>query len=40
MCGLKRIDTAGRRIRGASILVWDEAPMVHRWNLEALDRSL
>ena len=39
MCGFKRIDAAGRRIREASILVWDEAPMQHRWNLEALDRS-
>ena len=40
MCGFKRIDAAGRRIREASILVWDEAPMQHRWNLEALDRSV
>ena len=40
MCGFKRIDATGRRIREESILGGDEAPMQHRWNFEALDRSM
>lgn len=27
-------------LRAASFIIWDECPMMHRWNFEALDRCL
>ena len=27
-------------IRQTSLLIWDEAPMMHKFNYEALDRTL
>ena len=27
-------------VRAAKLIIWDEAPMMHRWCFEAVDRSL
>lgn len=27
-------------VRAAKLIIWDEAPMMHRWCFEAADRSL
>jgi ATP-dependent DNA helicase PIF1 len=27
-------------VRAAKLIIWDEAPMMHRWCFEAVDRSM
>lgn len=39
-CGIKRNPTLGDMITLTKAIEWDEAPMHHRFNYEALDRSL
>ncbi|OMP06331.1 DNA helicase PIF1, ATP-dependent [Corchorus olitorius] len=39
-CDIKRGTQLARLIQRTSLIVWDEAPMMHRHCIEALDRSL
>jgi len=39
-CSIPRQSHRARLLREASIIVWDEAPMMHRHGFEALDRTL
>ena len=39
-CFLPRLKEHSELLRKAEIIIWDEAPMMHRWAFEALDRSL
>ena len=39
-CSISPRDQNGRLLKAARVLVWDEAPMSHRYLLEALDRTL
>ena len=40
ICNIDAQSTLAKMIRMAKIIVWDEAPMNHRYQLEALDRTL
>ena len=40
LCGISPRDATGRLLHDASILVWDEAPMSHKYLIDALDRTL
>lgn len=40
VCNFTPRSQAGKTLMHANFIVWDEAPMMHRWSLEALDRSL
>jgi PIF1-like helicase len=39
-CKCSERTNSGKTIKIASIIIWDEAPMVSRWTIEAVDRSL
>lgn len=39
-CHVSPRDTTGEVLRSAALIVWDEAPMSHRFILEAVDRTL
>jgi hypothetical protein len=39
-CSVSPRDQNGQLLKAAKLLVWDEAPMSHRFLLEALDRTL
>jgi PIF1-like helicase/DNA helicase Pif1-like protein len=39
-CGISKQSGMGELLRRASLIIWDEAPMMHRHCFEALDRSL
>ena len=39
-CGITRKNAIGKLIKDAKVILWDEAPMAHKWQIEALDRSL
>ena len=39
-CNVPEQSPLAELIRGARLIVWDEAPMAHRFLLEALDRTL
>ena len=40
ICNINAQSTLAEMIRMAKVIVWDEAPMNHRYQLEALDRTL
>jgi hypothetical protein len=40
VCSINSQSTLAELIRMAKVIVWDEAPMAHRFQMEALDRSL
>ena len=40
VCSINSQSTLAQLIRMAKVIVWDEAPMAHRFQMEALDRSL
>jgi len=40
VCSISKQSELARLIRASKIIVWDEAPMMQRYHLEALDRSL
>ena len=40
VCSISAQSTLADLIRMAKIIVWDEAPMAHRYQMEALDRTL
>ncbi|CAN1818103.1 ATP-dependent DNA helicase PIF1, partial [Linum perenne] len=39
-CTIKKGTSLARLMKSASLIVWDEAPMVHRLSFEAVDRTL
>ncbi|CAN1831049.1 ATP-dependent DNA helicase PIF1 [Linum perenne] len=39
-CAIKKGTSLARLMESASLIVWDEAPMVHRLSFEAVDRTL
>ncbi|CAN1326882.1 ATP-dependent DNA helicase PIF1 [Linum perenne] len=39
-CSIKKGTALARLIRRATLIVWDEAPMVHRLSFEAVDRTI
>jgi hypothetical protein len=39
-CGYSNTRDTAKLLRKAKLIVWDEAPMAYRYNLECLDRSL
>ena len=40
VCSINSQSTLAELIRMAKVIVWDEAPMAHRFQMEALDRTL
>ena len=40
MCGISKQTVLAKLIQRANLLVWDEAPMTHRFAAECIDRSL
>ena len=40
MCTFTANSKAGRLIKEADVIIWDEAPMMHRYAFDAVDRSL
>ena len=40
MCGISKQNVLAKLIQHARRLVWDEAPMTHRFAAECIDRSL
>ncbi|CAN0924949.1 ATP-dependent DNA helicase PIF4 [Linum grandiflorum] len=39
-CAIKKGTTLARLLQLATLIVWDEAPMVHKYSFEAVDRTL
>ncbi|CAN1272991.1 ATP-dependent DNA helicase PIF1 [Linum perenne] len=39
-CNVKKGTTLSELLKAATLIVWDEAPMVHRHSFEAVDRTL
>eukprot|EP00922_Rhytidocystis_sp_ex-Travisia-forbesii_P012067 GHVS01018082.1.p1 GENE.GHVS01018082.1~~GHVS01018082.1.p1 ORF type:complete len:239 (-),score=4.13 GHVS01018082.1:176-892(-) len=39
-CRFTPRDSTGRRLLHTHLIIWDEAPMMHKWNMESLDISL
>jgi hypothetical protein len=39
-CGIKQGTHAAELMTKVSLIIWDEAPMAHRYCFEAVDRSL
>ena len=40
MCGISKQTVLAKLIQRAKLLLWDEAPMTHRFAVECIDRSL
>lgn len=40
MCGISHNSDIAELIKSTSLIIWDEAPMQHRYSFECLDRSL
>jgi len=40
LCSVTLSTDPAEMLKAASFIIWDECPMMHRWNFEALDRCL
>lgn len=40
MCSISHTSDIAELIKRTSLIIWDEAPMQHRYSFECLDRSL
>jgi ATP-dependent DNA helicase PIF1 len=40
VCTFKKKSVNANLFRKPKLIIWDEAPMMHRWCIEALDTSL
>lgn len=39
-CNIKQVSMKAELLQRTSLIIWDEAPMINKWALEALDRTL